>query len=78
MMWGVSALWGALPVAEVLEADDFYFSNPDETQAVMQTLGTLMRTVVVPTLLPRIGAGLGVILASCFGCAWLLDHKVNL
>lgn len=79
LTWGINYLCSRFPSAfdQLVMIDAQLQSAPSEA-ASMQVAADTLHDVIIPSLLPTAGVSLGVILASMFGCAALLDKKVSL
>lgn len=83
LTWGINYLCSRFPSAfDQLVMIDAKLQSvaPDAAgvQSGMQVAADTLHDVIIPSLLPTAGVSLGVILASMFGCAALLDKKVSL
>ena len=83
LTWGINYLCSQFPSAfdQLVMIDAQLQSVAPEAagmQAGMQVAADTLHDVVIPSLLPTAGVSLGVILASLFGCAALLEKKVSL
>lgn len=83
LTWGINYLCSRFPSAfdQLVMIDAQLQSVAPEAagiQAGMQVAADTLHDVVIPSLLPTAGVSLGVILASLFGCAALLEKKVSL
>lgn len=75
--WLISKLGGLLPNAmDTLTIVEMPGTSAIAAEYGIQTATTL--SGVMQAMLPQAGLSLGVILASLFGCAWMLDKKVSL
>lgn len=83
LTWGINYLCSRFPSAfdQLVMIDAQLQSVAPEAagmQAGMQVAADTLHDVIIPSLLPTAGVSLGVILASMFGCAALLEKKVSL
>lgn len=83
LTWGINYLCSRFPSAfdQLVMIDAQLQSVAPEAadmQVGMQVAADTLHDVVIPSLLPTAGVSLGVILASLFGCAALLEKKVSL
>ena len=83
LTWGINYLCSRVPSAfDQLVMIDAQLQSVSleaaDMQAGMQVAADTLHDVVIPSLLPTAGVSLGVILASLFGCAALLERKVSL
>lgn len=83
LTWGINYLCSRFPSAfdQLVMIDAQLQSVAPEAagmQAGMQVAADTLHDVIIPSLLPTAGVSLGVILASIFGCAALLEKKVSL
>ena len=83
LTWGINYLCSRFPSAfdQLVMIDaQLQFVAPEAAgmQAGMQVAADTLHDVIIPSLLPTAGVSLGVILASMFGCAALLEKKVSL
>jgi len=72
----VSALFPA-PLEELVIFSDSLL-DPSSIGMEVQLTANMLTGVLIPYLIPQALLSLAVIIASMFGCAWMLERKVNL